>query len=83
MEISVIQGNAVKSIDVDRLEERSEVAAVHFDLSACAAPDNVKMMDDNVKMVDEERSAVDVDADRSKDAVRIKDFFGLVSVRSS
>ncbi|GAB1451521.1 hypothetical protein MASR2M47_15770 [Draconibacterium sp.] len=69
--------NAVKSIDVDRLEERSEVAAVHFDLSACAAPDNVKMMDDNVKMmddnvkmVDEERSAVDVDADRSKDAVR-------------
>jgi hypothetical protein len=59
------------------LEERSEVAAVHFDLSACAAPDNVKMMDDNVKMmddnvkmVDEERSAVDVDADRSKDAVR-------------
>ncbi len=49
--------NAVKSMDVDRLEERSAVgpgvAAVDFDLSAYAVPDNVKILEDNVKILED------------------------------
>jgi hypothetical protein len=50
--------DADRSIDAVRSEERSAVrsgeAAVHFDLSACVAPDNVKMVMDNVKMLDDD-----------------------------
>jgi hypothetical protein len=66
--------NAVKSLDVDRFEERSAVdfdlsayAVPDFDLSAYEVPDNVKMEEDNVKMELDDKN---VDADRSKDAVR-------------
>ena len=41
--------NAVKSEDVDRLEYADRW--VVEDLSACLAPDNVKMMEDNVKLI--------------------------------
>ena len=66
----------VSIFDADRSEDavRSGEAAVDFDLSACGAPDNVKilMRIDNVKlkmeMVDFDFSIVD--ADRSIDAVR-------------
>ena len=51
-------------IDADRSEDAVRSGAA--DLSACAAHDNVKIMDDNVEIVD--RSIID--ADRSGDAVR-------------
>ncbi len=66
--------NAVKSLDVDRLEERSADDVV-FDLSAYAVPDNVKMDEGDVKMEDrsEERSADDVDLDFDLSAYAVPD----------
>ena len=54
--------------DADRSEDAvrsGKVDVVGFDLSACVAPDNVKMEEDNVKLKL-------VNADRSKDAVRFR-----------
>jgi REP element-mobilizing transposase RayT len=61
--------NVTKSINADRSRDAvrsgGSVVGFDFDLSACAAPDNVKILKDNVNLEL-------VNADRSRDAVRFK-----------